>query len=190
MDSVRRDGGNLVDGFEAIPFHCVGHGWLEGVQFGGGRPTNGVVFFFGQGHGAALGTRPVDETDVLVGIADAVDVQKTGGDQGAGAGAGRGRAFTDEFDVETALFFGFAQSSLFRFLLQLDVPTERQPLAELAMMDEQNLVIMHHEDGHGEINLLVYMRHKIAARLCGGCRTASMMGMLFLEEWLRFGETA
>src|SRR5688572_27086814 len=46
-------------------------------------------------------------------------------------------------------------------LLQFDVPAQRQPFIELAMMDQKHAAVSHHKNGHCEIDLLMNMRHAV-----------------------------
>jgi hypothetical protein len=46
------------------------------------------------------------------------------------------------------------------------VPSEWQPFAKLAVQDHQHLPILNDEEGNGEIDFLVEMRHGWK----GGCR--------------------
>jgi len=48
------------------------------------------VFFFSELDLSGLGAGPVDHADVFVCVADAMDVEKSGCDEGAGAGLGGG----------------------------------------------------------------------------------------------------
>jgi hypothetical protein len=72
-----------------------------------------------------------------------------------------GGAFAQKFHVQAALLPGLAQGGRFRVFLQLDVSSQRQPFAEFAMVDEQDLAIADDEDRHGEIDFFVNVRHKI-----------------------------
>ena len=74
-------------------------------------------------------------------------------------GSGRGRAFAEQFDLQPALLFGLAQRGGLRVFVQLDVPAQRQPLVQVAMVDEQDLALVNDEDGDGEINFLVDVSH-------------------------------
>jgi hypothetical protein len=60
---------------------------------------------------------------------------------------------------KSAFLLGLAQGGLFRVFVQFDVTAQRQPLVELAMMNEQHLAVVNDKDGDGEINFLVDMRH-------------------------------
>ena len=118
------------------------------------------MFFGGELNGSSLGSRPINHADVLVRVADAMDVEKTRRDERARAGRGRGRALTNQFNVESAFLFRLAERGTVRIFVQFDVPAERQPLAELAMMDAQNFRVVNDENCDGEINFFVDVRHK------------------------------
>ena len=62
---------------------------------------------------------------MLMRSADAMDVQKPGRQQGARSRLGGGRSFAEQFDVKPAFFARFAQGSLLRIFVQLDMPTQR-----------------------------------------------------------------
>ena len=106
-----------------------------------------------------LWPRPVDHADVFVRFVDAVDVEKARRDERTRAGFGRRRTFAEQFHVEAALFLRLAQRGLLRVFVQLDVSADRQPLVELAMVNEQNLFLVNDEDGDGEINFFVDVGH-------------------------------
>ena len=65
----------------------------------------------GQLHLAGTGPGPVDHPDVLVGVADSMNVEEPGGNQRAGPGLRRGRPFTEQLHVQPALLQGFAAGS-------------------------------------------------------------------------------
>ena len=65
---------------------------------------------------------------------------------------------------KSALLFRFAQRGLLRVFVQFDVPAERQPFVELAMVDQQNLAVVNDEDRDGEINFFVNVRHGMVKR--------------------------
>jgi len=83
--------------------------------------------------GGIFWPRPINQSDVLVRLIDAMDVEKTRRDERARAGRSRGRTFTEQFHVEAAFFLRLAQRGLLRVFVQFDVPAERQPFVELAM---------------------------------------------------------
>ena len=114
----------------------------------------------GERHVAAHGARPVNHSDVLVRVRDAVDVEESRGDQRARARLRGGRPLADEFHVQAALLFGLAQRGDLRVFIQLDVPAQRQPLAQLAMEDDQHPRVVDDEDGDGEVYLFVKVGHE------------------------------
>lgn len=118
-----------------------------------------MVFLRGQPRGAGARPREVDEADVLVGFGDAVNVQEAWGDEGAGAGLGGGGAFPDQLDLEAAFLSDLAEGGLFGVLVELDMSAERQPFAEPAMVDEQDLAVLDDEDGDREVDFLMDVRH-------------------------------
>ena len=123
------------------------------------------MFLVRERHVAADRPCPVDHADVFVRGVDAMDVEKARRDESARAGLSRGRAFAEEFYVEAAFLLRLAQRGDFRILVQFNVPAERKPFAELAMQNQQHLRVVDDEDGNGEINLLMEVRH--------GARTVS-----------------
>src|SRR6185503_5004207 len=60
--------------------------------------------------------------------------------------------FADQFDIETTFLLGFAQSRRFRIFVEFNVAAQRQPLAQLAMMNDK--------DGDSKIDRVVQMRHE------------------------------
>ena len=118
-----------------------------------------MVFLRGQPRGAGTWPREVDEADVLVGVGNAVDVEEAWGDEGAGAGLGGGGAIPDQIDLQAAFLADLAEGGLLGVLVQLDMPAERQPFAEAAMVDEQDLAMLDDEHGDREVDLLVDVRH-------------------------------
>ena len=96
---------------------------------------------------------------MFVRLVDPMNVQETGADQGASARFGGRRAFPQQFYFKSAFLAGLAQSRLFRIFIQLDVPAQGQPFVQLPMVDEQHPAFMDHENRHGEINLLMNVRH-------------------------------
>jgi len=103
--------------------------------------------------------RPVNHADVLVRFADAVDVEESRRDEGTGAGRSGGRTLAEQFHVEAAFFLRLAESSLLRVFIQFNVPAQRQPFVQLAVVDEQNLFVVDDEDGNREINSFVNVGH-------------------------------
>jgi len=113
----------------------------------------------GQRRHPARRPRPVHHSDVFVLIADAVDVEKARRDERAGARLGRGRALAKQLDLQSALLARLAQRGLLWVFIQFDVPAQRQPLVELAMVNQQNLSAVNDEDGDGEIDFFVDVGH-------------------------------
>jgi len=150
---------NFFKGLETVPLYGLGDGRIKVVEILGGTPTDVVMLFGGQSHLAILWTRPIDHSDVLVRIADPMDVQKTGRYQGASSGSGCGRAFAEQLDAESALLFGLAQGGLFGIFVQFHVTPKREPFVEFTMMDEQDLPVPHDENADGEINFVVNVSH-------------------------------
>src|SRR5690349_16880417 len=101
-----------------------------------------------------------------MGIADAMNVQKSWRNQRASAGAGCWRSFTQQLDFQAAFFPGLTQSRLLRIFIQLNVPAQRQPLIQLPMVNEQDLAGMHHEDRHRKIYFLMDMSHSLPVWQC------------------------
>ena len=102
---------------------------------------------------------PINQADVFVRFVDVMDVEKARRDERARAGRSRGRTFAEKFHVEAAFLLRFAQRGLLRVFVQFDVPAERQPFVELAMMDEQNRVVVNDKNRDGEINFFVDVGH-------------------------------
>jgi hypothetical protein len=73
---------------------------------------------------------------------------------------GRGRAFADQFDLEAAFFLCFAQRGNFRILIEFNMPAERQPLVQFAMMDQQNPAFMNDKNGDGEVDFFMDVSHR------------------------------
>src|ERR1035441_7535618 len=117
------------------------------------------MFLGGKRDFSIFGPRPVNHADVLMRFVDSVDVEKTRRDERARAGRSRGRTLAEQFHVEAAFFLRLAQRGLLRVFVQFDVPAERQPLVELAMVDEQNLAVVNDEDRDGKINFFVDVGH-------------------------------
>lgn len=152
---------DLLEGLEAVPFHGAGHRGSQGVEFGCGAPTDGVVFGGGERDVARLYASEVNHADVFVSGVDAVDIEEAGCDESAGAGFGGGRTFADEFDFETAFLAGFAEGGLFGILIEFDMSAEGKPAIEFSMMDDEDLGVVNDEDGDGEIDFLVDMGHGV-----------------------------
>ena len=68
-----------------------------------------------------------------------MNIQKARRDQRARSIAGRWRPLADQFHRQAALFESFTKSGGLRILVQFDVPAQRQPAIELAMMDQEHL---------------------------------------------------
>lgn len=96
---------------------------------------------------------------MLVRVGDAMDIEKARRDEGTGAVTGGRRTFAEQFDLEAALLSRFPQSSLLRLFIQFDVAAQRQPLVELAMMNQQHAPVVNDENRDGKINLLVNVSH-------------------------------
>src|ERR1019366_1618546 len=91
-------------------------------------------------------------------------------------GRGRWRTFAEQLHVEAAFFLRLAQRGLLRILVQLDVSAERQPFVQLAMVDEQYLVVVNDKDGDGEINFFVDVGHTGMRQDLGSSRTSNSFG--------------
>ena len=118
-----------------------------------------MVLFSSQRERAISRTCPIDHADVLVRVRDAVNIEEPRRDQSSGTGRSRWRPFAQQFDVQAALLLGFANRRLFGIFIQFDVASERQPLVELAVMDEKNLAVLNDKNSHGEIDFLVDVGH-------------------------------
>src|SRR4051812_7217155 len=117
------------------------------------------MFFRRQRHLPTLGSRPINHPDMLVRFIDAMDVEKARRDQSACSWSSGGGTFPEQFHVQATFLLRLAQGRNLRVFIQFDMPTERQPLAKFAMMDDQNLPVVDDKNRHREINFLVYMRH-------------------------------
>ena len=98
---------------------------------------------------------------MFVRFVDAMDVEKARSDERARARRSRGWTLAEQLHFESAFFLRLAQRGLFRVLVQLDVPAERQPLVELAMMDEQDFSVVNDKNRDGEINFFVDVGQRI-----------------------------
>src|SRR5437867_2027616 len=114
-----------------------------------------MMFIGREGQRPILRARPINHADMLMRLADAVDVQEPWSNQGARAGARGGRSFAEQFHVESALLSRFAQGGLLRILIQFNVPAQRQPLVQLAMVNQQNFALVNDKDRHGEVYLFM-----------------------------------
>src|SRR5262245_29016590 len=122
------------------------------------------MFAFGQRQLSAIalaGPRPINHPDVLVGFIDAMDVEEPRRDQGPCARPGRGGPLAQQLDFKSAFLARLPQRRLLRVFVQLDVPAQRQPLVQRAMVDEQDSSLVDYKDGYGEIDLLVNVRHAV-----------------------------
>src|SRR4051812_37893228 len=99
-----------------------------------------MVLVSGKSQSTCRRTGPIDHTNMLVRLGDAVYVQKTRSDQGACPRAGGGRTLADELHIESALFLRLAQSGSFRIFVELDMSAKRQPLLELPVVHQQDAV--------------------------------------------------
>ena len=133
------------------------------------------MFGISQSQGTVLWPGPINESDVFVSIGDAMDVKKAGSNQSAGAGFRGGWAFAEEFDVKTAFLLRFTNGGDLWVLIQFDMPAERQPFIQLAMMDQQDFAVADNKDRHGEINFFVYVRHTGLTLASGGRRVKLWM---------------
>src|SRR5215813_6966835 len=88
--------------------------------------------------GAILRPRPIDHSDVFMGVGDSMDIEETRRDEGPGAITGGRRPLADEFHFEAAFFPGFPKRSLFRVFVQLNMPSQRQPTIQLPVVNQQN----------------------------------------------------
>ena len=123
-----------------------------------------------QSSGGITRPRKIDHADMLMRGADAVDIEKPGREQRTRSRFRRGRPCTEQFNVKPTFFTCFAQRSLFRIFVKLDVPAERQPLAQGPMMDEQDFRLLDHKDRDGEIDLVVNMWHRVSPCVTRGGR--------------------
>ena len=145
--------------FRQYHFTGGGHRRVQPIEVFAGAPADVVMLGGSEGERAVPGPRPVNHADVFVRRGDTVDVEEARGNERAGARPGGGRAFAEEFNVKAAFLSCFTERGLLRVFIQLDVPTERQPAGEVAVMDQQNLARVDNEDRHGEIYLFVDVGH-------------------------------
>jgi len=89
-----------------------------------------------------------------------MDVQESRGDQGAGPGLGGRRPFSEKLDLQPAFLARFSKSGLFRILIEFDVTADGQPLAEFPVEDHEHLPVLDNEEGDGEIDEIVEVRHE------------------------------
>lgn len=101
---------------------------------------------------------------MFVGIRDLVDIQEPGRDQGTGAVSVRGRLGPQKLHSQAGLLSNLPMSGLLRVFSHIDMPPERQPLSQLAMMDQQNPVCMDDKHSHGEVERVEEMGHVSGAR--------------------------
>jgi len=104
--------------------------------------------------------RPINHPDVLMRIRDTMNVQKARRYQRASAVAGRRWALAEDFDFEPTFLFGLAKSSFLRIFMQFNVPAERQPFVQIAMVDEKDFGLLNDEDRYREINFFVNVSHR------------------------------
>src|ERR1043166_2535442 len=153
---------HLLNRLAAIPLHCVAHRWLQRVELLAREPADVVMFYGCERQRAGLRTREINHSDVLVHVVDTVDVEKTRRDQRACARFSRGWSLAEQLDFKAALLARFAKRSLLRFLIQFDMPAERQPFIEFAMMHQQHLALMNDKNRNREINGVVDVHLKTA----------------------------
>ena len=137
---------------------------VAGIQFRSGTPADVMMFLDRQRGRPASRPRPIDHPDVLVGGADAMDVEKARVDQRPGAGSvvgGRSPSSSTSRPLSSLVSRNAACSGVF---VQFDVPAERQPLVEFTMVDQQHLPVLDHEDGDGEINFVVNVAYPCLER--------------------------
>src|SRR5262245_8436554 len=100
----------------------------------------------------------IDHPDMPMGFLDEMDVHISGLEERNEPLFGlERRAVADQLHFETALFPCLPQGRLFGVLVQLDVRPDRQPLFQLLMEDEKDLLVPDDENGDGEIDLFVEM---------------------------------
>lgn len=104
-----------------------------------------------------------------------MDIEEARANERARAGFGRGRTLADEFHLEAAFLARFAERGLLGVFVQFDVPAQRKPAVELAVMDEQHAALVDDKNGHGKIYLLVNVRH--GAGVNHGKRAADNSGV-------------
>ena len=105
----------------------------------------------------------IDHADVFVRRMDPVDIEEARGDQGPGSGLGGRRPFAQKLDLEAAFLPRLPQRGLLGILVQFDMTSEREPLPQLAVQDQQHLRLADDEDGHGEVDFFVQVGHGIIA---------------------------
>ena len=127
---------NLLQGFTTIPFYRFGHDGLELFQIFRGAPTDIVMLSRGESQSALFRPRPVNHADVLVGVGNAMNIEKAGSDQSASSRRSGRRPFSDEFDFEAAFLSGFPERGLFGIFVEFDMAAKGKPLIELTMVDE------------------------------------------------------
>lgn len=109
-----------------------------------------------------------------------MDVQKARRDQCARTGLGGGRALTEQFHIQAAFLFCFAQRGDLGIFIQFDMTTKRQPFVELAMMDQKDPAIVHDKNRHGKINLLMDVRHTGETLSTEGQGVKSLLAVFFV----------
>jgi len=69
-----------------------------------------------------------------------------------------GGRFAQQLDLETAFpLWPRARPAVFRVFVQFNVAAQRQPLLQIAMMNDQNFVLVNDEDSDGVKSIFSWM---------------------------------
>lgn len=171
-EGSNRGGLELGQGLAAIPLYCVCHWGMQGLQIGTCTPSDVVMFGSGQSELARFGTSPVYHADVLMGVRNLVNVQKSWRDQRTGSRAGGWGTFPHQFYLETAFLTRFPQRGLLWIFVQFHMSADREPAIEFAMMNDQDPSVVDDENGDCKVDQLVDVGHVNSRR--GRCRVDSL----------------
>lgn len=149
----------LLQRLLTIPFDGAGQRGIKLFETVAIDPPDVVMFLGRERQGASLNPGEINHPDVLVSRGNAVDIEKPGGDQGSGSGLGGRRAFADQFNLQSGFLPGLAQSRRLGILVEFDVAAHWQPASQAAMEDEQDFGFVDDQQRHGEIDLVVDVRH-------------------------------
>ena len=113
-----------------------------------------------QGVAIMLGPGEVDQGDMFVRCGSGVDIHVIRCEQELRIGRRQGGLGAEDFDGEAGLLLNLPEQSLLYVLIQLDMPTYREPFIVPRMIYQKYLAVVDDEYADGKIEKFVEVCHE------------------------------
>lgn len=147
--------------FERIEFHVHGHLLRRHLfNFIAAIPPDGVMLFRRERNLALRRPGKVHHTEVGVLSLNWMDIHEDRRREHLHIRQFWKRFLQEDLDLETAFFKSLAVNGGDRVLSGINMPANGEPLLQAAVMDEKNTVFLDDENGDGEVEIEIEMRHQ------------------------------